>query len=224
MGDHLNVHRPETIQKSRARPRPTSSAPYSAVGSSSRANSSSGNPGSSSSSSTATSRPNATPYPGMNTTPPPTALGPAPKGSPFNSVVWQAMAYVKPRTNLTMEAPTYLPSTRCPCYLAATATASPVGYAVDLQLTTTPVAINSPVIDQPQNSGLAAIIGGFGAKAYGTDLQARRALAAQNGYDWAPPTNGKPASTLATASWAKHGRPGRGWAWYSGTKENGPCR
>lgn len=84
----------------------------------------------------------------------------------FNPVVTQAMTYVAARTALPLQAPTVTGhangSTRG--YLAAAASASPGSYRVSLQVSTTPVGLNSPALYQPQNTGLAAVIGGFGAQ------------------------------------------------------------
>ncbi len=92
----------------------------------------------------------------------------------FNPVVAQAMAYVAARTGLPLQAPTFIGHANGVTrgYLAATASSSPASYHVSLQVSTTPVGLNSPALYQPPNTGLAAVIGGFGAQRVSSASQA----------------------------------------------------
>ena len=92
----------------------------------------------------------------------------------FNPVVAQAMAYVAARTNLPLWAPTFIGHANGVTrgYMAATSSASSAGYRVSLRVSTTPVGLNSPALYQPANTGLAAVIGGFGAQRVSSANQA----------------------------------------------------
>lgn len=92
----------------------------------------------------------------------------------WNPVVAQAMRYVQDRTGMTLEAPAYTGNRNgyeSGVYLAVTAQAGSRGYAVGLQISTTPASVNSPVLSQPPNTGLAAVLGGFGARTYPSSAQ-----------------------------------------------------
>ncbi|KUO97312.1 hypothetical protein [Ferroacidibacillus organovorans] len=93
----------------------------------------------------------------------------------YNPVVTQAMQYVKKRSDIPLMAPLFAGNgngARGKAYLAATAFATANQYHVSLQLSKTPVGLNSPVLDQPPNTGLAGLIGGFGATEFNTAAKA----------------------------------------------------
>jgi|GEM_PF-2680941 len=94
--------------------------------------------------------------------------------SSFNPVVAQAMAYVTARTDLPIQAPTFIGhangATRG--YLAAMASASSSNYHVSFQVSTTPVGLNSSALYQAPNTGSTAVIGGFGAQRVSSSSQA----------------------------------------------------
>ncbi len=95
----------------------------------------------------------------------------------FNPVVTQAMQYVKKRSDIPLVAPLFAGNGNGALgrsYLAATASATANQYHVSLQLSTTRAGLNSPVLYQPSNTGLAAVIGGFGATEFKTATQALR--------------------------------------------------
>lgn len=94
--------------------------------------------------------------------------------SAFNPVVSQAMQYVKMRSDIALAAPLFAGNDNDTSrqYLAATVSATADQYQVALQLATTPLGVNSPALFQPPNTGLAQVIGGFGAKQYATSTQA----------------------------------------------------
>ena len=96
----------------------------------------------------------------------------------FNSVVAQAMTYVGARTELPLQAPTFIGHANGAQhgYLAATASASSTSYRVSLQVSTTPVGLNSPALYQPPNGGLAAVIAGFGAQRVSSSNAAAQAV------------------------------------------------
>lgn len=95
-------------------------------------------------------------------------------GASWSPVVTQAMQYVKMRSDMQLQAPLFIGdgSGEPHTYLAATAQASANEYEVSLQLSTTPLGLNSPALDQGPNTALSFVIGGFGAKAYPSHDQA----------------------------------------------------
>ncbi|WP_242968629.1 hypothetical protein [Sulfobacillus sp. hq2] len=95
---------------------------------------------------------------------------------PFNPVVMQAMNYVKVHTQVALQAPETIAIPATSRYLAASATASPTFYRVNLQLTKTPMGLNNPQDDSGVNGGLADVLGGFGATEYGSPSGAAATL------------------------------------------------
>ncbi|NMP22922.1 hypothetical protein [Sulfobacillus harzensis] len=96
----------------------------------------------------------------------------------FLPAVNQAMAAIQNRTQLPLAAPRNIPisGSEGHLYLAAQTTALAAAYHVHLQLTVTPLSVNNPTINTPQNSGLANDFGGFGATQYQTPSQAEAVL------------------------------------------------
>lgn len=92
----------------------------------------------------------------------------------WNPVVTQAMQYVKMRSDIPLVAPLFAGNGNGDSgeYLAATALATADRYQVGLQLSTKPVGLNSPLLDTTLSTGLAGVIGGFGARQYPTSAQA----------------------------------------------------
>lgn len=104
----------------------------------------------------------------------------ASKGAPqWNSAITQAMDYIGDRTSVFLQAPRDIQrrADAVHPYLSAQAQADVESYKITLQYTTTPLPVNSPQIDNnPQNGGLAQLVGGFGGKAYPSVATARAAL------------------------------------------------
>ena len=104
----------------------------------------------------------------------------------FNPVVQQAMAYVWDRTDMPLQAPTYVGGhLGGGSYLTALVTASAHQYAVNLQTTTTPMSINNPAINDVSNNGLANIVGSYGSKLYSSASAAQAAFYRYVIYDFA---------------------------------------
>ena len=102
----------------------------------------------------------------------------------FGPVVQEAMRYIAPRTLVYVEAPAKIPIGRPGWYLGSSASAAPDGYQVQLQLTTTPLGLNSPHLTKGPNGGL---VGCFGATAFLTDGEAASGLTAA--VDWSEPAS-----------------------------------
>ena len=108
--------------------------------------------------------------------------------SPFPTFVYQEMISIKPRTTLPLVAPTFVPKT--PAFVGSTnhdryltATDQPGGvleghYHVNVFVTPTLVAVNSPSLDGMANPG--AEVAAFGADCYGSPEQAAATLAGWN--------------------------------------------
>ncbi len=105
----------------------------------------------------------------------------------FGPVVQEAMRYIAPRTLVYLEAPANIPIGRPAWYLGSSASAAPDGYQVQLQLTTTPLGLNSPHLTKGPNGGLAHDVGYFGATAFLTDGEAASGLTAA--VDWSEPAS-----------------------------------
>jgi len=119
---------------------------------------------------------------------------------PWNPVVEQALLYLSGRTSVPLMGPAFVGKGRgdssSPAYLAATAHASADRYSVSLQLTSSPVGLNSPAQSQSQNSPSAYAIGGFSGQKFASSALADKqvlALPATSAFE-------QQSGTLKTAS------------------------
>ncbi|QSO45570.1 hypothetical protein [Alicyclobacillus mengziensis] len=126
-----------------------------------------------------------------------------PQSANWSSIVKESMQYILSRTDIPLLAPTvptYAPTPYGTLRrMDAQVSASPTSYNVYLQWANKTLPLNSPALKQPPNTGLAAVIGGFGAKVYSTPQVAEAQLKVpQRGIDPAyvqPPTN-EPATPV----------------------------
>ena len=99
--------------------------------------------------------------------------------SMWSSAVKESMQYVIRRTTIPLFAPTspiYAPASRGTQKMAAQVVVSPTTYNVHLQWANKTLPLNNPALNQPPNTGLADVIGGFGAKVYATPQSAEEQL------------------------------------------------
>jgi hypothetical protein len=78
-------------------------------------------------------------------------------------------------------------------------------YEVNLQWTATPLSVDSPMLAEPPNTGLAEFLGSFGGAAYASGREARAALRRDNSYASSPPRGASARVVLGVRI------VGRGW-------------
>lgn len=114
----------------------------------------------------------------------------------WSSTVNESMQYVLSRTHIPLLAPTsptYAPTPYGTQKMDAKVSASPTSYNVYLEWANEALPLNSPALNQPPNTALANLIGGFRAQVYSNSQTALEQLKApERGIDPAyirPPTH-----------------------------------
>ena len=112
---------------------------------------------------------------------PSSSPSPSPSSSPtvpgFPAVIVAAMNYLSGRTTVPLQAPTILPDQpSTPPYVSAVVRAQSDSYVVDLQLTTTALPVNSPLITSGVNSAISSFYASFGGQRFTSPSAARAAV------------------------------------------------
>jgi hypothetical protein len=115
-----------------------------------------------------------------------------------DAVVRQALTAVAGTTRVPLWGPVGLPGRSGSWYLGASTQATKTTYTVYLQWADAPLAVGSPRLRQPPNTGLAQVLGAFGGRRYANPTAARLALPRLAGY-WQPPPPGSPRLVFLTA-------------------------